>query len=81
MVEPAPSAFSPVEAGTLSTVLDEYGFASLPISFVYGAARFLPIKLRAFLDFASPRLKVRLTDDTVAFGRGANRRSARQPSI
>jgi DNA-binding transcriptional LysR family regulator len=50
-----------VEAGTLRTVLDEYRPASLPISFVYGAGRFLPIKLRAFLDFASPRLKARLT--------------------
>jgi len=49
-----------VEAGTLATVLDAYRPPSLPISFVYGAGRFLPIKLRAFLDFASPRLKARL---------------------
>jgi DNA-binding transcriptional LysR family regulator len=49
-----------VEAGTLTTVLDEYRPPSLPISFVYGAGRFLPLKLRAFLDFASPRLKARL---------------------
>jgi DNA-binding transcriptional LysR family regulator len=52
---------SSIEAGTLSTVLDEYRPAPLPISFVYGAGRFLPIKLRAFLDFAAPRLKARLT--------------------
>jgi DNA-binding transcriptional LysR family regulator len=50
-----------VEAGTLTTVLDEYRPSSLPISFVYAAGRFLPIKLRAFLDFAAPRLKARLT--------------------
>jgi DNA-binding transcriptional LysR family regulator len=50
-----------VEAGTLTSVLDEYRPSSLPISFVYAAGRFLPIKLRAFLDFAAPRLKARLT--------------------
>jgi DNA-binding transcriptional LysR family regulator len=51
---------SSVEAGTLTTVLDEYRPASLPVSFVHRAGRFLPIKLRAFLDFASPRLRARL---------------------
>jgi hypothetical protein len=50
-----------VEAGTLITVLDEYRSSSLPVSFVYRAGRFLPLKLRAFLDFASPRLKARLS--------------------
>jgi DNA-binding transcriptional LysR family regulator len=52
---------SSIEAGTLTTVLDEYRPAPLPVSFVYLAGRFLPIKLRAFLDFASPRLKARLS--------------------
>jgi DNA-binding transcriptional LysR family regulator len=51
---------SSIEAGTLTTVLDEYRPAPLPVSFVYRAGRFLPIKLRAFLDFASPRLRARL---------------------
>jgi DNA-binding transcriptional LysR family regulator len=51
---------SSIEAGTLTTVLDEYRPAPLPVSLVYPAGRFLPIKLRAFLDFASPRLKARL---------------------
>jgi len=50
-----------VEAGTLTTVLDAYRPGPLPVSFVYRAGRFMPIKLRAFLDFASPRLKARLT--------------------
>jgi DNA-binding transcriptional LysR family regulator len=52
---------SSIEAGTLTTVLDEYRPAPVPVSFVYPAGRFLPIKLRAFLDFASPRLKARLS--------------------
>ncbi len=52
---------SSIEAETLTTVLDEYRPAPQPVSFVYPAGRFLPIKLRAFLDFASPRLKARLS--------------------
>ena len=50
-----------IEEGALATVLDEYRLSPLPISFVYPAGRFLPVKLRAFLDFASPRLKTRLS--------------------
>jgi DNA-binding transcriptional LysR family regulator len=41
----------------LTTVLDEVQPAPLPINLVYAANRFLPIKVRAFLDFAAPRLK------------------------
>jgi DNA-binding transcriptional LysR family regulator len=41
----------------LVTVLDEFQPAPLPVSLVYAANRFLPIKIRAFLDFAVPRLK------------------------
>jgi len=48
-----------VAAGTMVTVLDAYRPAPLPVSFVYRAGRFLPLKLRAFLDFAAPRLKAR----------------------
>jgi DNA-binding transcriptional LysR family regulator len=49
-----------VEAGTLTTVLDEFQLPKQPVSIVYAAGRFLPIKLRAFLDFAVPRLRARL---------------------
>lgn len=45
------------EHGTLTTLLDEFRPAPLPINLVYAANRFLPIKVRAFLDFAAPRLK------------------------
>jgi hypothetical protein len=41
----------------LTTVLDEFQPPSLPVNLVYAANRFLPIKVRAFLDFAAPRLK------------------------
>src|SRR6516225_9721041 len=49
-----------VEAGTLTTVLDEFQLPPRPVSFVHTAGRFMPIKLRAFLDFAAPRLRARL---------------------
>jgi DNA-binding transcriptional LysR family regulator len=49
-----------IEEGTLTTVLDAFQPAALPVNFVYTAGRFMPIKLRAFLDFAAPRLKARL---------------------
>jgi DNA-binding transcriptional LysR family regulator len=49
-----------LEAGALVTLLDEFQPAPLPVSLVYTAGRFLPLKLRAFLDFAAPRLKARL---------------------
>jgi DNA-binding transcriptional LysR family regulator len=51
---------SALKAGTLTTLLDEFQPPAWPVSLVYMAGRFLPIKLRAFLDFAAPRLKVRL---------------------
>ncbi|MET0407480.1 MAG: LysR family transcriptional regulator, partial [Hyphomicrobium sp.] len=31
--------------------------APIPVSFVYSANGLLPLKLRAFLDYATPRLK------------------------
>src|SRR6201988_4843566 len=46
-----------LERGTLMTLLDEFQPATLPVHLVYTANRFLPIKVRAFLDFAAPRLK------------------------
>jgi DNA-binding transcriptional LysR family regulator len=49
-----------VKAGRLALILDEFDQASSPISLVYAGQRLLPLKLRAFLDFAAPRLKARL---------------------
>jgi DNA-binding transcriptional LysR family regulator len=46
-----------LESGALTTLLDEFQPAPLPVHLVYTANRFLPIKVRAFLDFAAPRLK------------------------
>jgi len=49
-----------LEARALTTLLDEFQPPAWPVSLVHVAGRFLPIKLRAFLDFAAPRLKARL---------------------
>ena len=48
-------------AGALVTILDDYRPPPLPVHLVYAAGRYLPIKVRAFLDFATPRLKARFT--------------------
>lgn len=46
--------------GKIVTVLGEFEPPALPLSFVYPSTRAVPMKLRAFLDFAVPRLKQRL---------------------
>jgi DNA-binding transcriptional LysR family regulator len=46
-----------IQAGTLMPLLDGYMPPPQPVSLVYPSSRFMPIKLRAFLDFAQPRLK------------------------
>lgn len=47
--------------GLLSVVLQEFEPPPLPVSLVHAGGRLLPLKLRAFLDFAAPRLKARLS--------------------
>src|SRR5262249_27265048 len=49
-----------VKAGLLGIVLEEGEPLPSPIGLVYPGQRRLPLKLRAFLDFAGPRLKARL---------------------
>ena len=50
-----------VEAGTLATVLREFEASPSPVSLVHASQPLLPQKLRAFLDFAAPRLKASLS--------------------
>jgi DNA-binding transcriptional LysR family regulator len=47
-------------AGLLDTALRDFEPAPLPISLVYAGQSRLPLKLRAFLDFAAPRLRERV---------------------
>ncbi|WP_296614925.1 LysR family transcriptional regulator [Sphingomonas sp.] len=49
-----------VARGDLILVLEDFEPEPSPLSLVYPASRFMPLKLRAFLDFAVPRLKQRL---------------------
>jgi LysR substrate binding domain len=52
-----------VRSGELTLVLRDFmSSQTLPVSFVYSPDRFMPVKLRSFLDFALPRLKTRLDD-------------------
>lgn len=49
-----------VAAGELEIVLATFEPPPAPVNLVHGGQRLLPLKLRAFLDFAAPRLKAAL---------------------
>jgi DNA-binding transcriptional LysR family regulator len=49
-----------LRAGTLSLSLRAFEPAPVPVSLVYADQGLLPLKLRAFLDYAAPRIKTRI---------------------
>ena len=49
-----------LKSRSLVTLLDQYCPSPIPVSVVYPSQRQVPLKLRAFLDFAVPRLRKRL---------------------
>jgi DNA-binding transcriptional LysR family regulator len=49
-------------SGALDVALQAFEPAPWPVNLVYGGGQVLPLKLRAFLDFAAPRLKARLPE-------------------
>jgi DNA-binding transcriptional LysR family regulator len=51
-----------IKSGELKPLLQDFQPPPLALSFVYSPSRFMPGKLRAFLDFAVPRLRERLGD-------------------
>jgi DNA-binding transcriptional LysR family regulator len=55
---------SALRAGTLALVLQRFEPPPWPVSLVHAGGGLLPLKLRAFLDFAAPRLKLRLSQST-----------------
>ena len=54
---------SAIQSGALVLALREFEPAAAPVSLVYAGQGLLPLKLRVFLDFAGPRLKVRLSQE------------------
>jgi DNA-binding transcriptional LysR family regulator len=52
-----------VRDGRLSLLLEEFETPPLPVNIVYLGGGLLPLKVRAFLDSAAPRLKTRLERD------------------
>jgi DNA-binding transcriptional LysR family regulator len=48
-------------AGKLAIVLEEFEPESLPVHIIYAPRKPVPLKLRAFLNWMTPRLKARLT--------------------
>jgi DNA-binding transcriptional LysR family regulator len=50
-----------LKAGALVRILPDFERETLPLSLVRTSGGYLPLKLRAFLDFVTPRLKVRLS--------------------
>ena len=50
----------PLRSGALVRLLQAFEPAPMPASLVYPGQRHVPLKLRAFLDFATPRLRQRL---------------------
>ena len=52
-----------VQVGALAVVLEKFEPGPSPVSLVYTGQRLLPLKLRAFLDFATPRLRARLLQE------------------
>jgi DNA-binding transcriptional LysR family regulator len=53
---------SAVRVGALTVVLPEFEPTPSPVTLVYAGGRLLPLKLRAFLDFAAPRLRAGLSE-------------------
>ncbi|APW35899.1 LysR family transcriptional regulator [Rhodoferax koreense] len=58
-----------VAAGRLVPVLTAHDSEPYPVTLVYPGKRLIPLKLRALLDFASPRLVQRLADVEAVMGR------------
>jgi len=57
-----------VAAGRLVPVLIDHDSDPYPVSLVYPSKRLIPLKLQALLDFATPRLKQRLTEVEAGMG-------------
>lgn len=57
---------SALRAGSLRLILEAFEPAPLPVSFLFASQGRLPVKLRALLDFATPRLRASLKKTELA---------------
>jgi DNA-binding transcriptional LysR family regulator len=60
---------SALRAGSLRLILESFEPPPLPVSFLYSSQGRVPLKLRALLDFAAPRLRNRLLQTEATLGR------------
>jgi DNA-binding transcriptional LysR family regulator len=63
-----------IRGKNLALVLEAFEPAAIPVSLIYSSQGRLPLKLRALLDFAAPRLRVQL-HKTAAALKGAQRQA------
>jgi DNA-binding transcriptional LysR family regulator len=63
--------------GRLALVLRAFECAPTPVSLVYARQRLLPLKVRAFIDFAVPRLTDRLQSIAATLDGGASSSSGK----
>lgn len=74
---------SALRAGLLALLLRRFEPPPMPVSFLYSGQGRLPLKLRALLDFAAPRLRAQLQRAETALSRPApapvKKRAARKP--
>ncbi|HEY3148558.1 MAG TPA: LysR substrate-binding domain-containing protein, partial [Dongiaceae bacterium] len=54
-------AAAAIKSGKLKLILRPFELPEIPVSLVHPEARLTPPKVRAFLDFAAPRLRQRLS--------------------
>lgn len=54
-------------AGQLELVLEDYELPAWPVNLVFTGQQLMPRRLRAFLDFAAPRIRDRLDAEAVVF--------------
>lgn len=50
-------AMAPIESGTLRLILEDYELNPFPVNLLHVAQSHMPLKMRRFLEFATPRLR------------------------
>ena len=61
-------------SGRLVRVLPQWKAADLPVHIVYASHRLLPVRVRAFVDFAADYLRKALASDRASHGRASSKR-------